>query len=61
MISRMSTLPSESDDFNDLNGFNGFNAEKHKIIDVPPFCTINRPNLYGDGRASEKIVSRLKG
>ena len=37
MISRMSTLPSESDDFNDLNGFNGFNAEKHKIIDVPPF------------------------
>ena len=38
MIFRMSTLPSESDDFNDLNGFNGFNAEKHKIIDVPPFC-----------------------
>ena len=30
----------------------------HKAINSPP---TNRPNLYGDGRASERIVSRLKG
>jgi UDP-N-acetylglucosamine 2-epimerase len=30
----------------------------HRAIDSPP---TNRPSLYGDGRASEKILSRLKG
>jgi UDP-GlcNAc3NAcA epimerase len=30
----------------------------HKAINSPP---TNSPNLYGDGRASEKIVSRLIG
>ena len=29
-----------------------------QAINSPP---TGRPNLYGDGRASEKIVSRLKG